>query len=53
MAFAPQALQPVVPDPYHGGARGFDEVLDLVEAACDGLIDHLVSVASRPSGGTS
>jgi protein-tyrosine phosphatase len=30
-----------VPDPYYGGDAGFDEVLDLVEAACDGLIASL------------
>ena len=30
-----------VPDPYYGGARGFDDVLDLVEAACRGLLDEL------------
>lgn len=30
-----------VPDPYYGGDEGFDEVLDLCEAACRGLIDHL------------
>jgi protein-tyrosine phosphatase len=30
-----------VPDPYYGGAEGFDEVLDLCEAACVGLIAHL------------
>jgi protein-tyrosine phosphatase len=27
-----------VPDPYYGGSRGFDTVLDLVEAACRGLL---------------
>ena len=27
-----------VPDPYYGGARGFEDVLDLVEAACRGLV---------------
>lgn len=32
---------PVVPDPYHGGAGGFDHVLDLVEDACDGLVRHV------------
>ena len=32
---------PVVPDPYHGGTKGFDEVLDLVEDACDGLLRHV------------
>ncbi len=30
-----------VPDPYYGGAKGFDYVLDLVEAASDGLIAKL------------
>ena len=30
-----------VPDPYYGGAEGFDEVLDLCEAACRGLLDHV------------
>ena len=32
---------PVVPDPYHGGAKGFDQVLDLVKDACDGLLQHV------------
>ena len=30
-----------VPDPYYGGPRGFDEVFDLCEAACRGLIEEL------------
>jgi protein-tyrosine phosphatase len=30
-----------VPDPYYGGARGFEEVLDLVETACEQLLDDL------------
>ena len=30
-----------VPDPYHGGDRGFEIVLDMVEAACRGLLDEL------------
>ena len=30
-----------VPDPYYGGERGFDEVLDQVEAACRTLLDEL------------
>jgi protein-tyrosine phosphatase len=30
-----------VPDPYYGGERGFDDVLDLVEAACAGLLAEL------------
>ena len=31
-----------VPDPYYGGDDGFEEVLDLVEAASDGLIKELM-----------
>ena len=30
-----------IPDPYYGGQRGFDYVLDLVEEASDGLLDKL------------
>jgi protein-tyrosine phosphatase len=30
-----------VPDPYYGGANGFDEVFELVHAACAGLLEHL------------
>jgi protein-tyrosine phosphatase len=29
-----------VPDPYYGGERGFEQVLDLVGAACRGLLDE-------------
>ncbi len=32
-----------VPDPYYEGERGFDVVLDQVQAACAGLLDHLRS----------
>jgi len=35
-AQAPRA----VPDPYYGGAEGFERVLDLVEQACDALIER-------------
>jgi protein-tyrosine phosphatase len=31
-----------VPDPYYGGPNGFEQVLDLVEDACDGLLHHLM-----------
>lgn len=30
-----------VPDPYYGGADGFDDVLDLVDAACRGVLAQL------------
>ena len=32
---------PVVPDPYYGGGNGFDQVLDLVEDACEGLMRYV------------
>jgi len=39
--FATDHEEEQVPDPYYGGARGFDYVLDLVEAASDGLLARL------------
>lgn len=30
-----------VPDPYYGGEKGFELVLDLVETACKGLLEHI------------
>jgi protein-tyrosine phosphatase len=30
-----------VPDPYYGGPDGFDRVLDIVEDACNGLLEDL------------
>jgi protein-tyrosine phosphatase len=32
----------VVPDPYYGEGDGFALVFDLVDAACRGLLDHVV-----------
>lgn len=30
-----------VPDPYYGGAQGFENVLDILEDACGGLLEHI------------
>lgn len=30
-----------VPDPYYGGPRGFEDVHDMVERACAGLLAHI------------
>jgi protein-tyrosine phosphatase len=30
-----------VPDPYYGASGGFEEVFDLVDAACRGLLDEI------------
>ena len=43
MSFAPQAGAREVPDPYYGGADGFERVLDLVDSACEGLLANLRS----------
>ena len=32
-----------VPDPYYGGAQGFENVLDLLEDACQGLLQQLTN----------
>lgn len=41
MSFAPESTHSEVPDPYYGGADGFDLVLDLLADASEGLLDHL------------
>jgi len=41
LEFAPEVGTAEVPDPYYGGANGFEEVLDLVEAAARALLAHL------------
>ncbi|NDW18205.1 low molecular weight phosphotyrosine protein phosphatase [Dysgonomonas sp. 216] len=32
-----------IPDPYYSGAEGFELVLDLLEDACEGLLEHIKS----------
>jgi protein-tyrosine phosphatase len=49
LEFAPEVGTTEVPDPYYGGSSGFEEVLDLVEAASRGLLRHVRErVRSRP-----
>ena len=33
-----------VPDPYYGGAEGFEYVLDMIETACPAILEHLRTV---------
>lgn len=33
-----------VPDPYYGGESGFDDVFDICDAACRGLLKHIQEV---------
>lgn len=42
-----------MPDPYYGGAAGFEHVLDLTEAAARGLIDRLRPRTATACGGTA
>ncbi len=39
--FAPGLAGQDVPDPYYGGPEDFEAVLDLVEPATDGLLEHI------------
>ena len=41
MEFAPNRPEEEVPDPYYGGPGGFDNVLDMVEEAAHGLLQHI------------
>jgi protein-tyrosine phosphatase len=39
--YAPGRREREVPDPYYGGRNGFEQVLDLVNEACAGLLEEL------------
>lgn len=41
LEYAPGLKTLEVPDPYYGGARGFEEVLDMVERAALGFLDSV------------
>ncbi|MFQ5763399.1 MAG: low molecular weight protein-tyrosine-phosphatase [Rhodospirillales bacterium] len=41
MDFAPELGRSDVPDPYYGGAGGFEAVLDMIERASEGLLAHI------------
>lgn len=41
MEFARHRPEDEVPDPYYGGASGFDNVLDMVEEAASGLLQEI------------
>ncbi|XP_038706442.1 putative low molecular weight protein-tyrosine-phosphatase slr0328 [Tripterygium wilfordii] len=36
-----------VPDPYYGGPQGFEKVLDLLEDACESLLDSILAENDR------
>ena len=39
-----------VPDPYYGDAHGFEQVLDIVEAVCAGVLEQVQALHDGPSG---
>jgi protein-tyrosine phosphatase len=41
MEFVPSSPVRAVPDPYYGGPQGFEQVLDLLEEAAEGLLREL------------
>lgn len=41
LSFAPDSEVDEVPDPYYGGVKGFDRVLDLIETASHGLLQDI------------
>ena len=47
--FCLRSLNPVVPDPYYGNAKGFEVVLDQIEDACDGLLGYVQLQLNAPA----
>jgi protein-tyrosine phosphatase len=45
--YAPDAYTREVPDPYYGGPKGFEEVLDLLEQAAQGLLSEVLRDARQ------
>ena len=41
MEFSEERETRDIPDPYYGGIRGFEQVLDMIEGATQGLLDHV------------
>ena len=40
--FTPSYSQGEIPDPYYGGASGFELVLDMLEEGCEKLLTYLM-----------
>jgi protein-tyrosine phosphatase len=49
LEFAPHLGRVDVPDPYYGGSTGFEYVLDLVQEASRGLLEHLLRTSPPPA----
>ena len=44
MDYAPQWKTREVPDPYYGGQNGFARVMDMLDDASEGFLDHLCRI---------
>lgn len=42
-----------VPDPYYGGAQGFERVLDLLEDGCQGVLNWVSAQGTPQDGGAT
>jgi protein-tyrosine phosphatase len=54
-AYDEPRADPDVPDPYYGGAEGFEEIYEILSVCCRNLLKSLVSRLSAPAsppGGT-
>ncbi len=45
MKYAPQTDTMEVPDPFRGPPEGYEKALDLIEAGCAGLLEHVKAMA--------
>jgi protein-tyrosine phosphatase len=43
LRFNPAARTEDVPDPYYGGREGFVAVFDMIDAACEHLLEHILA----------
>jgi protein-tyrosine phosphatase len=50
-ADTPEKILPV-PDPYYGGAVGFERVLDMIEAVCPAILDYCLELLQQKTDGS-
>ena len=50
LSYSQRSSETEVPDPYYGGDAGFDHVLDLLEDACEALLDELTDSDRKANG---
>ncbi len=46
--FCSQYTLKEVPDPYYGGSEGFNQVIDLLVDACEGLLNNIIAQQLKP-----